>query len=304
MESPRSPWFVWVLLVLSLSLASGACSLVTGFGDFVVDEGGDGDSDSDSDGDSDADICEPRCAERNCGPDGCGGECGRGCNPPAFCNEDGQGEGPCEPDCFERECGHDGCGGQCPPGCPAGWTCDVWGFCFEECVPDCRGRSCGPDGCDGECQPGCSDTAFCDPDGQCVNGCLANCEDRECGPDGCGGVCGECRIGHFCNAEDGYCFASSCTPGTRLGAPCRPDRSCDAPYECLHVDFAMGPGVCSTSCSEGDTCPASSGGGFMTCVELPDSIGAWCLYDCGYAACPCDVRCVTLGDTGLGVCYP
>ena len=58
-------------------------------------------------------ACVPNCANKNCGPDGCGG----------FCNFDN---------------------GLCPPShiCTAEQVC---------CRPDCRGRLCGDDGCDGSC---------------------------------------------------------------------------------------------------------------------------------------------------------
>jgi len=55
----------------------------------------------------------------------------------------------CVPDCGGKECGPDGCDGQCGE-CPAGdqWAC-VEHMCI--CTLDCEGKECGIDGCGGSC---------------------------------------------------------------------------------------------------------------------------------------------------------
>jgi hypothetical protein len=66
----------------------------------------------------------------------------------------------CVPQCTGKECGDDGCGGQCGA-CPAAApTCSA-GVCKSECAPSCAGKECGPNGCGGECGS-CSDDASCE----------------------------------------------------------------------------------------------------------------------------------------------
>jgi len=74
---------------------------------------------------------------------------------------------PCNPECTGRECGPDGCGGQCPPGCGAGEVCnETSGTC--ECNPDCGTRVCGPDPvCGTDCGQ-CGQGEICTQDGRCV----------------------------------------------------------------------------------------------------------------------------------------
>jgi hypothetical protein len=77
----------------------------------------------------------------------------------------------CEPNCEGRECGFDGCEGQCLPGCGDFEFCDeAIGVC--QCLPNCTDRVCGPDGCGSTCPPGCGifgtcveETGICD--GEC-----------------------------------------------------------------------------------------------------------------------------------------
>gem|GEM_PF-3558485 len=92
----------------------------------------------------------------------------------------------CSPDCTGRECGSDGCGGDCGDDCPEGRTCSDAGLCacdFEECgeaccnqnevcadkaccLPDCTGRECGDDSCGGACGE-CTEGNTCDTEGKC-----------------------------------------------------------------------------------------------------------------------------------------
>lgn len=77
----------------------------------------------------------------------------------------------CAPQCKDRNCGSDGCNGNCGSkdgGCPLGWQCDEHKVC---CKPDCRYRECGSDGCGGTCgtlgggcptdKPICMNTQIC-----------------------------------------------------------------------------------------------------------------------------------------------
>ena len=55
----------------------------------------------------------------------------------------------CVPECSNKECGDDGCYGNCGT-CEGGQICNN-GKCVSECVPDCTDKTCGPNGCGGVC---------------------------------------------------------------------------------------------------------------------------------------------------------
>ncbi len=108
----------------------------------------------------------------------------------------------CAPICDGKQCGADGCGGDCGP-CKSGQVCDS-GLCVDECTPSCKDKECGDDGCGsvcGTCDSGfdcvdgiCTDPTVCrDHDHQeCVDGAVywvSSCGKRQdkisdC-PDGC-----------------------------------------------------------------------------------------------------------------------
>lgn len=100
-------------------------------------------------------VCTPTCAERECGPDGCGGSCG-GCASGRMCSADYL----CVPD--PGACDH---------------TCASLGLvCGEHCGEDC-GACAGP-------QEVCEQ-------GACV--CAPDCPVEACeADDGCGGICPAC----------------------------------------------------------------------------------------------------------------
>lgn len=68
--------------------------------------------------------CLPRCEERTCGADDCGGSCGT-CEGQFVCVA---GQCICSPHCDDRECGSDGCGGSCGT-CAPGKACGDDGRC-------------------------------------------------------------------------------------------------------------------------------------------------------------------------------
>ncbi|MBM4353709.1 MAG: hypothetical protein FJ109_07910 [Deltaproteobacteria bacterium] len=92
--------------------------------------------DNDCDNEADEDCqCVPNCAGKECGPDGCGGECPDLCNhecaggPIEICAWSGLCVVTCVPNCGGKECGDDGCGcpcGECPEGkqCKGQWKCE------------------------------------------------------------------------------------------------------------------------------------------------------------------------------------
>eukprot|EP01062_Namystynia_karyoxenos_P080585 TRINITY_DN86_c0_g3_i1.p1 TRINITY_DN86_c0_g3~~TRINITY_DN86_c0_g3_i1.p1 ORF type:complete len:537 (+),score=105.67 TRINITY_DN86_c0_g3_i1:37-1611(+) len=72
----------------------------------------------------------------------------------------------CRPRCEDRECGDDGCGGDTGCGtCSPGYRCAA-GRCV--CAADCEGRQCGTDACGGGCGSGCPPSSACLADGQCA----------------------------------------------------------------------------------------------------------------------------------------
>jgi hypothetical protein len=97
-------------------------------------------------GDPDCSACTPSCAGKQCGDNGCGGQCGR-CAFGDTCTA-GQCTLLCVPDCSGKQCGDDGCGGSC--GTCSG-TCTSAGQCQGTCVPSCTNKTCGSDGCSGSC---------------------------------------------------------------------------------------------------------------------------------------------------------
>jgi len=72
--------------------------------------------------------CVPSCEAKECGPDGCGGSCGK-CPGGQPCIN---GRCQCIPACSGKECGDDGCGGQCKPGCAPNVPCLNDGKCAKD----------------------------------------------------------------------------------------------------------------------------------------------------------------------------
>ena len=136
-------------------------------------------------------VCVANCAGKQCGADGCGGQCGT-CPPEApdcvnfVCGSI------CTPDCLGKECGDDGCGGKCGV-CPLAAPQCVDDLCQVVCYPDCVGKECGEDGCGAWCGDCPLEAPDC-IDFQCGVVCYADCVGKECGDDGCGGECGVCPL--------------------------------------------------------------------------------------------------------------
>ena len=149
-------------------------------------------------------CCTTDCVGRECGSDGCDGECGvcgqfenSFCLPQGLCD--------CAADCQNKECGEDGCGGSCGE-CPEDHLCLASGKCY--CVPQCEGKQCGPNGCGGQC-------GFCvGLQEECLQGdciCQPDCLLKNCGGDGCGGDCGQCP--NLCTGEVDACLEGICQHG-------------------------------------------------------------------------------------------
>lgn len=165
--------------------------------------------------------CEPDCRGRVCGPDGCGGTCGRGCADGEVCS-DGQcsAEGcpadliDCNGECSTLLDDVNHCG-NCRTACPTNDAAGAVPVCIEaECYLTCRGGENRPQSIDfendpencGRCGNACGEARNGRP--QCAGGrCLDPCEN---GDTLCQGRCvRNDRIGENCN--------DACCPVVRPG---------------------------------------------------------------------------------------
>lgn len=247
-------------------------------------------------------ACVPDCEGKNCGPDGCRGECGfctsscSGSQADHLCMEDGICAAECCPDCTGKECGSDGCGGECGQcanectGVSHDPSLCINGTCGGVCCPSCEGKECGSDGCGGSCGEcyGCGSEP--DPDlcmwGFCERHCCPDCVGKLCGDDdGCAAKC------------EGPCPGSAavCVGGGTDWSCCLPDckeRNCGDPDGC--------EGTCEGPCDDP----------FAMCVNGPnwrctddwpdctnkncgdsDGMGGLCLGACPGGACDVDMIC-------------
>jgi len=180
-----------------------------------------------------ASLCVPKCKDKNCGKDGCGGNCGL-----CATNQDCFGGVCCQPNCWGRNCGSDGCGGSCGK-CDGVGCNEVLGVCMSP--GECGGAPYDVGCCAGQmlrrchkplalAQKDCSKHAgYCGWDvkvGRYECGtfggagpaglpkackgslpCKPDCAGKKCGPDGCGGYCPNlCAKGMECN-DQGQCVA-------------------------------------------------------------------------------------------------
>ena len=249
-------------------------------------------------------CCAPKCADKECGDDGCSGTCGE-------CNDGIP--------CIDHVCCVDYCGEACCSG-----VCVNQEYC---CHPECEGKDCGDDGCGGncdECDPGnecidfgcCQSPLVCDGvcclDGQVCVGepgsricCTPFCQPgfaggAECGLDGCGGSCGEC-------GEEGLpCIGGECC------MPCAWSTSCCQDGEVCHEEKCCTPDCAGKECGDDDCggqCPQQCDDGYY-CEDYQCVLDKSCKDHCGEQApqgcwcdnvCPeffdcCEVYCKTIGQ--------
>ena len=230
-----------------------------------------------------ASHCEPFCAGRECGQDGCGGSCG-GCGKGEACDADGR--------CVRP--------GSCAGRCGAASVLKTDGtacMCqIDECVPDSKVLPCCDDACS-ECSSGigcigkCGETSFeatgavcsCEADcgqvqaGDTLQGlpccadyaancgaCVRRCSGKQCGDDGCGGVCGQCGGDEFCSAAN-TCQALAC--GGRQCGPGLTGGSCGV---------CAGDEVCLTTPGGGAQCAAAYGCAGRCGADGSTTSGSWC----------------------------
>ncbi len=232
--------------------------------------------------------CQPKCSGKQCGNNGCGGQCGQ-CPTGKSCNPSGQCVPGCQPKCSGKQCGNNGCGGQCGQ-CPTGQSCNPSGNCVPGCQPNCSGRQCGNNGCGGSCGT-CPTGQTCDTSGKCQNNYQPNCSNKECGPDGCGSNCGTCPTGETCSSvgicEIGcqpQCSGKKCGPDSCGGTcgTCKSYETCDSGGQCTQT--SCGP-ITDKGCCDGTTLKFCQSGTYKTldCSKNPScgwsSAGGF--YDCG-----------------------
>lgn len=219
------------------------------------------------------DVCAPKCDEKQCGADGCGGSCGE-CPNGQFCDSS---PGKCHDNCLLTGCSQMGyecgpckitvqgaCYGKifaCGP-CEKGNICNN-GKCEKICVPNCTSKECGSDGCNGICG-NCPGDKFCNASSKCQNNCTPKCEGKVCGTDTCGGNCGTCPNGEFCS--NGKC-----------------DKACVLSEYCAANGFECGswlstkPGTCQGSTLDCGSCPSgkSCNNGKCDSTKPLDSGQSW-----------------------------
>lgn len=250
-------------------------------------------------------VCVPACQDKVCGPDGCGGQCGPGCNACESCLGDGacslpcDGEGCCDGDvCVNGEsntaCGTDG--ETCITCSGTGVTCGgggQTGVCGCTPATACPGDlNCGTidDGCGGMVSCGaCTGFDTCGggtPSQPNVCGCTAKtCAQlgTSCGmaADGCGGQidCGSC------SGANPICVSNVCT-------------TCSSSAQCQTA--GLGNLCCAGQCLSGACCdnsgcsgttPICNGAHACVACTADSQCGpnALCLPDGSCAAC--DVTC-------------
>ncbi len=228
------------------------------------------------------------------------------------------GEVVCASNCDGKECGDDGCGGQCGScddslDCTSdvcdGETCKHAAspvFCIIDalCVPS---GTLAPGNVCRACDPAASGTEWtavwdgkeCGAEKVCHSGqcCtpVENCAGKDCGDDGCGGQCGECVDGLVCS-NDGLCV-DPCE-----GYECGQNAFGDSCGDCSN-DLACVNGKCVTSCI--DQCAGKSPQGCycdIVCAHYGDCCGDVCLVCPQHLYCDCYDECVPDEQCGWTTC--
>ncbi|MFT5430273.1 MAG: hypothetical protein ACI9OJ_000946 [Myxococcota bacterium] len=227
------------------------------------------------------DGCVPACGDKQCGSDGCGGQCG-GCPPNSVCEEftcvEETGSGACQNDSDTSSLGNDGAL-QSLFNC--GLECEGESECTASCVNMTLGLSNSCAGCVGEVMPcivqSCFDTCSEGANTACTScaneacggqffecsglqlptddPCKPSCGSNSCGePDGCGGTCMICTSGQ---CVDGECSAEPTGCGAVSFEGC-----CDGDTLKYCENDSLTTGVC-----EPGTCGWAGDAGFYNCGE-------------------------------------
>jgi len=236
--------------------------------------------------------CEPLCAGRCCGDDGCEGVCPDACNrPDDTCDLLACTCIPCVPTACPLqgyECGtwDDGCGrvrscGDCEP--PL--VCAADGVCRDDTEPACpTGRTSCPDGCvDLQEDPSnCHECGHaCGPGQGCLSGA---CQDV---PTGC-----PCPAGMYCDLNQGTCVVGCLADGDCAGGSICEDRRC-VPGCRADADCGAGRICVGQACREGCRNDAQCGAPDQICEELACRTGCREDEDCGAGRICAHLLCTT-----------
>jgi len=173
--------------------------------------------------------CTPNCNGKNCGDDGCKGNCG-GCQSGQTCGEDGKcsGGSTCPTNCNGINCG-EGCSA-CPNSCPSDKPC-TQGQCTDGPAENCYknnedpfgGKKCQKDGCCNESQYLCFHPKH---EGGKDN---YTCQTEKCKnntpPPKCSTLPNECENKNLCTPDTPdtpglSCVGNVCTPYTCSADTC------------------------------------------------------------------------------------
>ena len=192
--------------------------------------------------------CQPDCAGKECGDDGCGATCAE-CPAGYLCVD--YVCVMCAPNCLGKECGDNGCGGSCGQ-CPNDWDCQsgmcVPGQCEAQCMTPpslLLPMECGPNGCPYGClnegSKSCNEMSDCDDGQQCnaVTGMCVPC-----------GSCGTCPAGWICDVS------TEDDPELYVCEPCVPNcagkecgsNGCGGQCGACPAGYVCSSGICVKEC--------------------------------------------------------
>ena len=235
----------------------------------------------------------------------------------------------CTKQCTNKECGDDGCGGDCGP-CGADKTCNAGkctgGTTTAGCgadFPDCKACVCKQDsycctGWDGQCTKECTSFTACNE--ACgIAACVKNCTNKKCGDDGCGGSCGSCDTGFTCSTG-GQCevasgtdkfglptgclkqvATSTCNPVSNAECKSTPGAACDVQGDGATGCFPPPNDAAKGAACSNDAGPFCQGG--LHCDTASKTCRSFCCStkDCGGKAC---TAIDTTNFGAIGVCAP
>lgn len=251
-------------------------------------------------------ACKPACSDKTCGPDGCGGTCGKCGGSAPHCGADGKCTAKCTPKCTGQKCGADGCGGSCGT-CAAGDSCKWTG----QCVPDAW--SCDPslygDGAGCTCGCGVGDS---------------DCADASMAVFGCATAKTACSSQGYCEGKlctsNTQCKNAWCTgvypkgPGKYGGVCAAPDTKASAPGSACKVGGQCASGVCigglcRTYCGQDKECPGTQKCLAERVVEPFTGKTSGFVPVCGFvvgsaATCVSQVACAAKGEKCMAFVEP
>jgi hypothetical protein len=150
----------------------------------------------------------------------------------------------CTPACSGKQCGPDGCGGNCGTCSGATPTCNGAGQCV--CTPACGGKNCGPNGCGGNCGTcGSTDycqSGVCTACPTCATlgyytGALRGCTFD--GSNGC--ICpgADSNSNNACDSNESCWGWDNCSTGNHNPANCHSKKAISVPSGCTPPPYCF-----------------------------------------------------------------